>query len=482
MSRKTRKLIWSVPLIAAVTVIGVLAAFMTMAPGGLFADELSGAPQNLSVEAADGSAGRTTLVLTWEAPASGAPNMYRIDRSSDNDKWKYLTSVPGTQLTHPDDTVKGKFDTGTTMFYRVFAVDSGHGISMGYGSGRVSTSESGTTDPLTVPEQVTPFDWSSTDPEMINLTWTAPDDGGSPILGYCILAIGPGEVNAVGEDEDDDVDDDNCLDLFSSDGPGKGPANTTDANDGDDGDVIRIRPDTSYAHKGLRAKQEWNYTIYAVNEYGQSMTPSDTRNAETIAAKRPSAPGSLMAVQTDDTTRIINLYWTAAKDGGQDIEAYEVQVSAENRQWPSENFVRGAVPNKMATAGLTADPDDLDDFYAVFLVDEGGQTSELPYQLQHTYNVGTDFDGDGPAQVTFADKLYYQVRTVTGTGADEMKSTYISTSIDVEDPTDFMPPIGAPAVIADAGVVADDGEAGLLAMEMRTPTPTTPTTTPSPAR
>ena len=30
MSRKTRKLIWSVPLIAAVAVIGALAAFMTL--------------------------------------------------------------------------------------------------------------------------------------------------------------------------------------------------------------------------------------------------------------------------------------------------------------------------------------------------------------------------------------------------------------------------------------------------------------------
>ena len=36
MSRKTRKLMWSVPLIAAVAVIGALAAFMTLTPGSLF--------------------------------------------------------------------------------------------------------------------------------------------------------------------------------------------------------------------------------------------------------------------------------------------------------------------------------------------------------------------------------------------------------------------------------------------------------------
>ena len=34
MSRKTRKLMWSVPLIAAVAVIGALAAFVVLAPNG----------------------------------------------------------------------------------------------------------------------------------------------------------------------------------------------------------------------------------------------------------------------------------------------------------------------------------------------------------------------------------------------------------------------------------------------------------------
>ena len=37
MSRKTRKLIWSVPLVAALAVVGALAAFMVWAPGGALA-------------------------------------------------------------------------------------------------------------------------------------------------------------------------------------------------------------------------------------------------------------------------------------------------------------------------------------------------------------------------------------------------------------------------------------------------------------
>ena len=37
MSRKTRKLMWSVPLIAAVAVIGALVAYVMLAPGGALA-------------------------------------------------------------------------------------------------------------------------------------------------------------------------------------------------------------------------------------------------------------------------------------------------------------------------------------------------------------------------------------------------------------------------------------------------------------
>ena len=91
---------WSVPLVAAVVVIGALAAFGALGLGNVFANELANNPQNLDVTAASGNTGRTTLVLTWEAPASGAPDMYRIDVSKDNEKFTRLTEVSGTTLTH----------------------------------------------------------------------------------------------------------------------------------------------------------------------------------------------------------------------------------------------------------------------------------------------------------------------------------------------------------------------------------------------
>ena len=39
MSRKTRKLTWSVPLVAVLAVAGVLAAFVMLVPGGVLAHE-----------------------------------------------------------------------------------------------------------------------------------------------------------------------------------------------------------------------------------------------------------------------------------------------------------------------------------------------------------------------------------------------------------------------------------------------------------
>ena len=218
MSRKTRKLIWSVPLVAVFAVVGALVAFGALGLGGVFADDLADAPMNLDVAAADGSAGRTTLVLTWEAPASGAPDMYRIDRSNDNDKWKYLTSVSGTTLTHTDATVGGVFDTGRTRYYRVLAVNMGHGMDMDYGAGAVSTSESATTDPITVPHQVKPFDADGNGPETIDLMWTVPDDGGSDILGYCIRAWPTGTI----ADPIEAITEENCTRrVLCQQGPGK---------------------------------------------------------------------------------------------------------------------------------------------------------------------------------------------------------------------------------------------------------------------
>ena len=50
-----------------------------------------------------------------------------------------------------------------------------------HGYGAVSTAESAITNDLSVPGEVAGVKGSSSDPEIINLSWTAPNDGGSDI-------------------------------------------------------------------------------------------------------------------------------------------------------------------------------------------------------------------------------------------------------------------------------------------------------------
>ena len=88
--------------------IGALAAFGALGLGNVFATELTDAPLNLVVKAADGNAGRTVLVLTWDAPAVGeTPTGYRIDVSTRNDKYKYLAMTDANTRTHTHSGIKG---------------------------------------------------------------------------------------------------------------------------------------------------------------------------------------------------------------------------------------------------------------------------------------------------------------------------------------------------------------------------------------
>ena len=462
MSRKTRKLMWSVPLIAAVAVIGALAAFGALGLGNVFANELPDNPQNLKVTAASGNAGRTTLVLTWEAPASGAPDMYRIDVSKENEKFTRLTEVSGTTLTHsylvrPKGMDRAVTD-GWERFYRIYGMNS-------HGYGAVSTAESAITNDLSVPGEVTGVKGSSSDPEIVNLSWTAPDDGGSDIWGYCILALGPAHVE---DPTGSVVTDTNCLDRFRSEGAGKGNASI----DAADGQVIRILPATSYDHKGLRAEQEWTYKVYAFNRYGNSKTTTAELTIETDEADDPTAPGDLFALQGPAAQ--VNLYWTAPDDGGQNITSYRVEVSNKNNYWPSASFTtvtalsgEGAKESSVALAQDPGDPaeDDEDDaLVAVFTLAANAddptntQTATDAHQFQYT-----------PSNAV-AGTLYYQVKTITGAGASEKMSAFEDTEIKIvddrpttgeapnviDDPSvEFTPPIPAPGVDADADGMND---------------------------
>ena len=95
MSRKTRKLIWSAPLVAVLAVAGALAMFVALAPMGRRRHiELPGAPQNLTAKA-DGT---RAINLDWSAPTDGGTvaTGYRIDRSKDGNEWMSLAPDTGS--------------------------------------------------------------------------------------------------------------------------------------------------------------------------------------------------------------------------------------------------------------------------------------------------------------------------------------------------------------------------------------------------
>ena len=171
----------------------------------------------MKVSPAADNAGRTALVLTWEAPASGeTPTGYRIDVSKKNQSYEFLDTTDANTLTYTHSGIPGS-TSGTSRFYRVFALNQ-------HGGGDVSTWEKGVTKKITTPGQVKPFDWTSSDPTKVVLNWTAPDDGGADILGYCIRAW-PTGTRGTGDEPDDPADvapisAANCTYAFATEGPG----------------------------------------------------------------------------------------------------------------------------------------------------------------------------------------------------------------------------------------------------------------------
>ena len=203
MSRKTRNLIWSVPLVVTLAIVGALTLFLTLAPNDASAqteEEVPGVPLNLMVEGISA----TSIELMWDPPMDGdggSPDSYRIDFSPDGKVWHSLNPTYDSTL-YTDDANLSAIEQ---RYYRVFAVNS-------TGSSDVLGPVMGTTLRSTVPEAIedlmasvganpskTPPVLASENPvppdvapdapqNSIRLQWTAPDDpDGAPVISYRIL-------------------------------------------------------------------------------------------------------------------------------------------------------------------------------------------------------------------------------------------------------------------------------------------------------
>ena len=357
MSRKTRKLIWSVPLVAVLAVAGALAIFAVLAPNGAQAQEVMVPGPATGLEATAKS--RSSIELNWVAPTTssgGAPTGYRIDHSSDNRAWTRLVEkTTGTATRYPISTgVK----SDTERYYRVFAINEA-------GTGPVSV------EPVTAfasvpvafppvkPSRVTlTLGRDAKDPTgKINLSWTEPtDNGGSALLSYKI-------VEMIDEDGVGSTPRMECASQLQGSGVNVSITWLADATAVDQDnerhclliDAQDAADDRMAMHSDLTAGSAHSYRVTATNVVSGGL-PSDTKSITTQAARAPDAPTKPIAVPLENSN--IELYWLEpANDGGVDLGPHILEVQGRVRNvagtaWlPWTGWVRFKTDDTNVTVG-----------------------------------------------------------------------------------------------------------------------------------
>ncbi len=430
MKSKTRKLIWSAPLVAVLAVVGALAIFIALAPNLAQAHDVPGVPTDLSaMPVPDDTAtpeveGRTQIKLTWKAPSGENMDItgYRIDRSKEGHVWMKLEPNSGDpDMLEYTDTVTGSA-SGMTYFYRVFAVNTS-------GVGPMSVIEDGTTMPLTVPKPPTKVMATADGATAIVLKWMPPaDDGGKAVTKYRIHIDPPGTDNAFPALDTSDV---------------AGTADNVVV-----GDICEFSADggyLQYTHTKRMANMSYRYQVYAINSVDVG-TPVGTsngsavRNATTGPKKQPDAPMDVLAVQSSSTD--VQLYWNWPKsDGGAAITSFRVEVTEKSGDWPDSTAAAETTATNLSAADVSK---------GAFTVEATGNLATRAgeaHEVAHMHGFNTT-ESTTPTGV--GKTLYYRVFTVTGTGQNEMRSRSIgSVSVklvgdaDSDDAVDLPPMLTA---------------------------------------
>ena len=380
MSRKTRKLIWSAPLVAVLAVIGALAIFAAQPPEPALAHDIPGAVSELKAETQDDG----SINLTWSPPTTGgAPTGYRIDYlpKAEGDIWKLLVADNGSATTYPDEDP----GIGTGRDYRVFAFNE-HGtgpVSVVVGAAIPAPGAPGKVPTLDTPRAV--------GYSQLNLSWTAPEkDGGSPITSYRIVMATNGSlpVNA------------NAVTPNPSVTLATGADTTIDT--GSDA--------TTYSVMGLRAQQTWMVSVYARNKAGNN-SPDTTaaatmvpiiRTQVTGPAVKPKAPTNLVATYTA-ADGLVNLYWLGpTDDGGGDLTKYRIEVRESGKNWPKADTT-------LATSAAELNEDINGDGFGVMEVLRAN-FSTTAVDFSHDTDDTTDLSGK---------TLQYRVFAANGAGTSD---------------------------------------------------------------
>ncbi len=229
--------------------------------------------------------GATTINLAWTAPTTnkcGTITGYKIEVSTDGGStFSDLVASHGmTTYSHTG------LSAGDTRHYRVSAINSG-------GTGAVSSVANATTEGTvaTIPGAPTSLTATASGQTTINLSWTAPSDGGAAISSYRI--------------------------LVSTDG-----TSFTE--------LVASHTSTSYSDTGLSPNTTRYYSVSALNSVGRG-PESSVANA-TTAAGVPSAPTGF-GVFPDDYHQMV-LEWNApTSNGGATVTGYHIEWSTDGSVW-----------------------------------------------------------------------------------------------------------------------------------------------------
>ena len=454
MSRKTRKLIWSAPLVAVLAVAGALAMFAALGPGSVFANPLPDAPSNLTVTPAtgnDGKDGRNILVVNWD-PVTDATG-YRVDRSEGGGVWETIPDAtednPVSQTSYEDDTL----DAGETMHYRVFAVNQ-HGI------GRASAPVSGKTAARGKPGPVMNLMAMGTDYKEITLSWEEPDDtGGVDITGYEIQR----HVAEAG-------------DIWAH---------------------VAIEEDgTSYEHMVHASSDDWIYRVRALNQMPVAVNAGDRNSTANDAhagewervtgnskpASPPSSVTGLTAVNTGTAEGEISLYWYApVNNGGVDVSHYIVQArltgNNANVDWADFADVDETTELGNISSSVTLNADPTSPATPSYTIRIPAPATGRAFQAQFTGADGEyDHDDDNTNDAVQA-RWQFRVYTETtepgvdgtvGTGNDDgdvRRSAASGTATSTAAMRPTPDPLGEPTLLASgAGNAAGDAREGEIAV------------------
>jgi len=217
--------------------------------------------------------------LSWSAPSDGGDPIvgYRIERRTCSGSWSVLVADTGTTGTSYADTTAVP---STCYGYRVSAIN-------GVGTGAASTEATATAD--TVPGQTSSLAASAA-PGQINLSWTAPADGGDPITGYQIERR-------------------TCAGSWT----------VLVADTGTTG--------TSYADTTAVAATCYGYRVSAINGVGAGAASTEA------TATADDVPGQVSGLTAAAAPGQIDLSWSTPADGGDPISGYRIERRACAGTW-----------------------------------------------------------------------------------------------------------------------------------------------------